>query len=182
MHEICLAEAMLLLCQQVAFGWICDFFCSTVSGSYYKLHQSRHWERHILSPGNLHQFKIGSIILCVEGSQGSVDGVDHVGIVERSQEWAPWAQLTNVLCRVWGGMTLGVHHPELAVLFQDVEVTVSLHRVLSQLPHRTVCQRGGVQSMASGLGGPSEWCMRWKLTHWRPLAMLWTPPRWQTVL
>lgn len=58
---------------------------------------------HILSPGNLHQFKIGSIILCVEGSQGSVDGVDHVGIVERSQEWAPWAQLTNVLCRVWAG-------------------------------------------------------------------------------
>ena len=26
-------------------------------------------------------------------------------------------------------MTLGVHHPELAVLFQDVEVTVSLHRL-----------------------------------------------------
>lgn len=56
---------------------------------------------HILSPGNLHQFKIGSIILCIEGSQGSFDGVDHVGVIERDQDWATRAKLPNVLCRVW---------------------------------------------------------------------------------
>lgn len=29
----------------------------------------------------------------------------------------------------WCGMTLSVYHSELAILFQDVEVTVSLHRL-----------------------------------------------------
>lgn len=56
---------------------------------------------HILSSGNLHQFKIGSIILCIEGSQGSFDSVDHVGVIEPDQDWASWAKLPNVLCRVW---------------------------------------------------------------------------------